>query len=154
VTVIISTTRFEQVGSILANQIDSVEACLAGTGTSEINDSLFRVNPAAPECLHQFAKWVVCFAVRDSTSFADRSRLKCVNSWQDEVASCRRIAALERQTWRQYVLRLDLRRFWPYKSGCYGQYKETASNDRQLHGIVYSIARWCGQFRFHLGSVG
>jgi len=39
VAAISSTTRFEQVGSRLANQIDSVEACFAGTGTSEINDS-------------------------------------------------------------------------------------------------------------------
>ena len=36
------------------NQIDSAEACLAGTGTSEINDSSSRVNPAAPKCPHQF----------------------------------------------------------------------------------------------------
>lgn len=50
------TTRREGVGSILANQIDSVEACLArtGTGAGEINDSASRVNPPAPKGPHQF----------------------------------------------------------------------------------------------------
>jgi len=57
VAVIISTTRFEQVGSPLANQIDSVEACSAETGTSEINGSSSRVNPAAPKCLYQFREY-------------------------------------------------------------------------------------------------
>ncbi len=36
---IISTALREWDGSILANQIDSVEACLAGTGASEIGVS-------------------------------------------------------------------------------------------------------------------
>jgi hypothetical protein len=40
--------------SRLANQIDSVEACLARTVTSEINDSASRVNPPAPKCRYQF----------------------------------------------------------------------------------------------------
>ncbi len=50
---IISTTRagHTEVGS---NQIDSEEACLARTGTSEINDSPSRVNPPAPICPHRF----------------------------------------------------------------------------------------------------
>jgi hypothetical protein len=56
----------------LVNQIDSVVACLDGTGTSEINDSSSRVNPAVPECLHHFAKTVVKKCVRELTSFADR----------------------------------------------------------------------------------
>ncbi len=40
----------------LVNQIDSAEARLDGTGTSEINDSPFCVNPAAPKCAHRFRK--------------------------------------------------------------------------------------------------
>ena len=52
---IISTTRATH-RSRLVNQIDSAEACLDGAGTSQINDSPYRVNPAAPKCAHRFRK--------------------------------------------------------------------------------------------------
>ena len=38
----------------LVNQIDSAEACLDGTGTSEITVSASHLNPAAPKCPYQF----------------------------------------------------------------------------------------------------
>lgn len=52
--VIISTTRRGRTGSILVNQVDSVESCFVGTGTSEIIDLPSRVNLAAPKCPQQY----------------------------------------------------------------------------------------------------
>ena len=59
------------------NHLDVASACLTSAGTSEINDSPSRVNPAAPKCPHQFREngGLFCCPVFDEFRGQNRGRV-------------------------------------------------------------------------------
>jgi hypothetical protein len=77
----------------------------------------------------QSRKTVVCFGVRDSTTFADRIRLRCVYSCQDDETHRRR--SCKRGDGAFPYSSCDV---WPSEVSCDGRDKENAWNERRHQG--------------------